>query len=63
MEDTFVPENQTISKIFNCDQIYRIPNYQRQYNWDDEQLDALWDDLYEAYKKKKKINATFLAQL
>ena len=36
MEETFKPENQTISKIFNCDEIYRIPNYQRQYSWTDE---------------------------
>ena len=52
MEDTFTPENQTISKIFNCDQIYRIPNYQRQYSWTNEQLEALWDDLYEGYENQ-----------
>ena len=63
MEDTFIPENQTISKIFNCDQIYRIPNYQRQYNWDDEQLDALWDDLNEAYKNKEKNKCYFLGSI
>ena len=52
MEETFKPENQTISKIFNCDEIYRIPNYQRQYSWTDEQLEALWDDLYEGYENQ-----------
>jgi len=52
MEDTFSPENQTISKIFNCDQIYRIPNYQRQYSWTNEQLEVLWDDLYEEYENE-----------
>ena len=53
MEDTFKPENQTISKIFNCDQIYRIPNYQRQYSWTDEQLEELWKDLYDGYEDEK----------
>lgn len=52
MEDTFRPENQNISAIFNCDQIYRIPNYQRQYSWTNEQLEVLWDDLYEEYKNQ-----------
>lgn len=31
--DTFKPINQTISEIFSCDGIYKIPNYQRQYSW------------------------------
>lgn len=28
--ETFNPENQTISQIFNAEKIYRVPNYQRQ---------------------------------
>lgn len=50
--DTFKPINQTISEIFSCDGIYKIPNYQRQYSWTNDQLEALWDDLYEAYQNK-----------
>ena len=42
---------ETISEIFSCDGIYKIPNYQRQYSWTNDQLEALWDDLYEAYQK------------
>ena len=42
--DTFKPINQTISEIFSCDGIYKIPNYQRQYSWTNDQLEALWDD-------------------
>lgn len=49
---TFKPESQTISKVFSCDEIYKIPDYQRQYSWNNEQLEALWSDLYEAYKNK-----------
>ena len=40
--DTFKPINQTISEIFSCDGIYKIPNYQRQYSWTNDQLEALW---------------------
>ena len=50
--ETFKPINQTISEIFSCDGIYKIPNYQRQYSWTNDQLDALWNDLYEAYQNK-----------
>lgn len=54
--DTFKPINQTISEIFSCDGIYKIPNYQRQYSWTNDQLDALWNDLYEAYQNKTADN-------
>jgi len=50
--DTFKPINQTVSEIFSCDGIYKIPNYQRQYSWTNDQLEALWEDLYEAYQNK-----------
>lgn len=54
--DTFKPINQTISEIFSCDGIYKIPNYQRQYAWTNNQLEALWEDLYEAYQNKSVDN-------
>lgn len=46
---TFKPENQTICDLFLCNAIYTIPNYQRQYSWDTEKLDDLWNDLYDSY--------------
>ena len=46
---TFKPENQTICDLFSCNAIYTIPNYQRQYSWDTEKLDDLWEDLYGSY--------------
>lgn len=54
--ETFKPISQTISEIFSCDGIYKIPNYQRQYSWTNDQLDALWSDLYEAYQNKSEGN-------
>jgi len=55
-KDTFNPENKTISEIFSIDGIYKIPNYQRQYSWTNDELDALWADLYEAYQNKNENN-------
>lgn len=52
--ETFDPENQTISEIFKCDEIYRIPEYQRQYSWTDEHLEELWEDLYTEFTQKNK---------
>ncbi len=31
---------------------YKIPKYQRPYRWINEQVDKLWEDLYEAYEEK-----------
>lgn len=53
MSNYFKPDNKNIRKIFS-DSIYKIPNYQRQYSWGDEQLEDLWEDLYEAYKNKEE---------
>ncbi len=51
-EDTsgiFKPEAKTIVKIFgDADSYYQIPDYQRPYSWEDEQIEQLWDDLYSA---------------
>ena len=53
--DTFRPVNQTLSEIFSGT-LYKVPNYQRQYSWGIDQLDALWSDLYEAYTNKAPDN-------
>lgn len=51
-EDTsgiFKPDAKTIAKIFgDADSYYRIPDYQRPYSWEDEQIEKLWEDLYSA---------------
>ena len=61
--DTFKPINQTISEIFSCDGIYKIPNYQRQYSWTNDELDALWTDLYEAYQNKNENNDCYCTSI
>jgi uncharacterized protein with ParB-like and HNH nuclease domain len=50
---TFKPDNMTISDLLSCDAIYVIPNYQRQYSWAAEELEELWNDLYEAFSNNK----------
>ena len=48
-KDIFEPDNLTISDIFSFTGIYTIPNYQRQYTWNADNLEELWNDLYESY--------------
>jgi len=57
-EDTsgiFKPDSKTIGKIFgDADSYYQIPDYQRPYSWEDEQIEQLWDDLYSAMESGDK---------
>jgi uncharacterized protein with ParB-like and HNH nuclease domain len=49
MSGIFKPEAKTIMKIFgDADSYYQIPDYQRPYSWEDEQIEQLWDDIYSA---------------
>lgn len=51
MDDPFKPQSLSIKELFgNTDSLYKIPQYQRPYKWEDEQVDKLWDDIYEAYE-------------
>ena len=38
----------TIRKVFSGDNFYHVPDFQRPYAWDDDQVDQLWDDIYNA---------------
>jgi len=51
----FKPEAKNIIKIFgDVDSYYQIPDYQRPYSWEDEQVEQLWDDIYSAIKSKEE---------
>ncbi len=53
--DTFTPESLNIRAIFCNDSVsYKVPDYQRRYSWKNEQLEALWGDLYESFKNDNK---------
>ncbi|MBQ5625725.1 MAG: DUF262 domain-containing protein [Paludibacteraceae bacterium] len=46
----------SITEIFDVTNKYIIPLYQRNYAWGKEQIEALIQDIYEAYKKDKNSN-------
>lgn len=54
MEEPFKPLSLSIRELFgNADALYKIPQYQRPYKWEDEQVDQLWDDVYEAFQNEE----------
>jgi uncharacterized protein with ParB-like and HNH nuclease domain len=51
MEEPFKPLSLSIRELFgNTDALYKIPQYQRPYKWEDDQVDQLWDDIFEAFE-------------
>ena len=46
-----MPELQTIQQIFN-NKIFRIPDYQRGFSWNEKQLEAFWQDLENLQENK-----------
>ena len=55
MEEPFKPLSLSIRELFgNADALYKIPQYQRPYKWEDEQVDKLWEDIYEAYDNNEE---------
>lgn len=45
-------EQKEITKILSGKEQYIIPPYQRSYSWEEEQCEALWEDLKNAYLKE-----------
>jgi len=46
----FKPDTKTVRGIFDGTNYYRIPDYQRPYDWGDEEIEQLWDDIYSAFE-------------
>lgn len=54
MEEPFKPLSLSIRELFgNTDALYKIPQYQRPYKWEDEQVEKLWDDIYDAFENNE----------
>ena len=51
--EIFRPDKLTIRQIFDGSNYYKIPDYQRPYSWEAEQVEQLWDDLYSAFEAKE----------
>ena len=48
--EIFKPESKTIKQVFgDVTAFYQMPDYQRPYSWEDEQVEQLWEDLHTAY--------------
>lgn len=51
MEESFKPLSVSVSQLFGDSMtLYRIPRYQRPYKWQNEQVEQLWHDIFEAYE-------------
>jgi len=58
MEDIFKADSKSLLTLFNnADSLFQIPVYQRPYRWTKIEVDALWQDVYEAFKNNKDDNA------
>lgn len=56
-QEIFKPESKAIKEIFgDVNAFYQIPNFQRPYSWEDEQVEQLWDDIYTAYQNNTEDN-------
>lgn len=54
MEEPFTPLSLSIRELFgNANALYKIPQYQRPYKWEDEQVDKLWEDIYDAFENNE----------
>ncbi|MCD0168445.1 DUF262 domain-containing protein [Deinococcus sp. 23YEL01] len=53
----------TVNELFSKPYIYRIPDYQRDYSWEDEQVDALWDDITLQYVTARNPNEYFIGTI
>ena len=49
----FKPDTKTVGSIFGGpSSYYQIPDYQRPYDWGDEEIEQLWDDIYSAFESE-----------
>ena len=52
MPKTFEADSVELHKLFEGkDSFYRIPDYQRPYSWEKDQVEQLWDDLFDAWQR------------
>lgn len=46
------PENNTFAEIMNNGKSYQIPSFQRDYSWEEEQFNELWQDVDNMHEQK-----------
>ena len=64
MEDIFYSKSQSIKQLFGSpDSLFQVPLYQRPYSWESEEVEQLWEDLYDAYENQEKNPNYFLGSI
>lgn len=53
--DVFKPDVKTVREIFDGNNFYQVPDYQRPYSWGDDEIETLWEDIYYAYKNREEV--------
>ena len=48
MGDIFIPASKTILRLFDSNEYYQIPSFQRPYSWTNEEIEDLWNDIFTA---------------
>jgi uncharacterized protein with ParB-like and HNH nuclease domain len=58
---TFDPYLWNVEDLFKC--VYDVPVYQRPYSWDQEQINVLLDDIFEAFKSESKDEGYYIGNI
>ena len=59
----FKTENNTLRKLIGNGLTYRIPRFQRDYSWTDEEWDDLWQDLLSVFDRSNNDDAHYMGYL
>jgi uncharacterized protein with ParB-like and HNH nuclease domain len=51
----FKPNTKTVRELFDGTNYYKIPDYQRPYEWGEDEIGLLWDDVFAAFEAKDKL--------
>ena len=49
----FEPRSLSIELLFGSTNNFKVPDYQRSYSWQDDQVEQLWEDIYNSYIDNK----------
>jgi len=55
----FNTSNQTLRQLLGNGLLYRVPPFQRDYSWTDEEWDDLWQDILGLFTKMVKQRITW----
>ena len=56
-------EQKTVRGVFNIEEVYIIPQYQRPYSWEIEECLLLWEDIHMSLKNQDNEDGYFLGNI